>query len=301
MEKQPLTLPDSAVRKLLGAANGDAALLYLYEAAKLPRSEAMEQLRMTQRRYDLAAATLQQLGLWTEEPKKFLQPAEAPRYTEEDLKREYHAGPEFPNMIGEAQRRLGRILSTEELKILLCIYRYLGLAPEVISILISYCIQRSHARGVSRMPSIRTIEKEAYRWADLGIETMEQAAAFMQQQLQLQGGIGRVRQLLGIRDRRLTAGEEKLVVTWLGWGFGEKEIQLAYEKTCLNTGGLKWPYLNSILKSWHEQGLTTLAQIEAGDRQPQKPARPGYGVQRHDDKLTDIERAAIDRMMHEED
>ena len=36
-------------------------------------------LRMTQRRYDLAAATLQQLGLWTEEPKKFLQPAEAGR------------------------------------------------------------------------------------------------------------------------------------------------------------------------------------------------------------------------------
>lgn len=98
----------------------------------------------------------------------FFAPAEAPHYTEEDVTREYHAGPEFPSMVGEAQRRLGRILSTEELKILLCIYRYLGLAPEVISILISYCIQRGHARGVSRMPSIRTIEKEAYRWADLG-------------------------------------------------------------------------------------------------------------------------------------
>ena len=204
-------------------------------------------------------------------------------------------------MVGEAQRRLGRILSTEELKILLCIYRYLGLAPEVISILISYCIQRGHARGVSRMPSIRTIEKEAYRWADLGIETMEQAAAYMQQQLQLQNGIGRVRRLLGIGERRLTAGEEKFVVTWLSWGFGEKEIQLAYEKTCMNTGGLKWPYLNSILKSWHEQGFTTLAQIDAGDRQPAKAAKPGYGVQRHGDKLTELEREAIARMMQEED
>lgn len=60
------------------------------------------------------------------------------------------------------------------------------------------------------------------------------------------------------------------MVTWLSWGFGEKEIQLAYEKTCMNTGGLKWPYLNSILKSWHEQGFTTLAQIDAGDRQQAK-------------------------------
>ena len=110
-----------------------------------------------------------------------------------------------------------------------------------------------------------------------------------------------MRRLLGIGERRLTAGEEKFVVTWLSWGFGEKEIQLAYEKTCMNTGGLKWPYLNSILKSWHEQGFTTLAQIDAGDRQPAKAAKPGYGVQRHGDKLTELEREAIARMMQEED
>ena len=301
MEAEPLKLSGPDVRKLLAAANGDAALLYLYDAAGLPRAEAAEKLRLTQTRYEIAAATLQQLGLWQETAPRFLTPAEAPHYTEEDVTREYHAGPEFPSMVGEAQRRLGRILSTEELKILLCLYRYLGLAPELLSILISYCIQRAHARGQTRMPSIRTIEKEAYRWADLGIETMEQAAAYMQQQLQLQNGIGRIRKLLGITDRRLTAGEEKLVTAWLSWGFGEKEIQLAYEKTCMNTGGLKWPYLNSILKSWHDQGLTTLTQIQAGDRQPQKPVRAGYGVQRHGDKLTDLEREAIARMMQEED
>ena len=69
----------------------------------------------------------------------------------------------------------------------------------------------------------------------------------------------------------------------------------------MNTGGLKWPYLNSILKSWHEQGFTTLAQIDAGDRQLAKAAKPGYGVQRHGDKLTELEREAIARMMQEED
>ena len=36
----------------------------------------------------------------------------------------------------------------------------------------------------------------------------------------------------------------------------------------MNTGGLKWPYLNSILKSWHNQGLHTLQAIETGDRAP---------------------------------
>lgn len=240
------------------------------------------------------------MGLTQDEP-KHLAPAEAPGYTEQDVTREYRTNPEFPSMVGEAQRRLGRLLSTEEIKILLSVYRYLGLPPEVISILINYCIQRSRARGQTRMPSIRSIEKEAYRWADLGVDTMEEAAVYMQSQLQLQANVGKIQSLLGIEGRKLTAGEEKLIAAWLSWGFGEREIRLAYEKTCMNTGGLKWPYLNSILKSWHEQGLTTLERIEAGDRPPEKPARsaakPGYNVQHHDDALSDIQRAAIRRML----
>ena len=85
METEALTLPGQDVRKLLAAANGDAALLYLYEQSGLPRAEAMERLRMTQTRYDLAAATLQQMGLWQEETKRFFAPAEAPHYTEEEV------------------------------------------------------------------------------------------------------------------------------------------------------------------------------------------------------------------------
>ena len=301
METEALTLPGQDVRKLLAAANGDAALLYLYEQFGLPRAEAMERLRMTQTRYDLAAATLQQMGLWQEEAKRFFAPAEAPHYTEEDVTREYHAGPEFPSMVGEAQRRLGRILSTEELKILLCIYRYLGLPVEVISILIHYCIEKNRARGPGKMPSVRAIEKEAYRWADLGIDTLEEAAVYMQNQLQLQSRAGRIRQVLQIADRRLTPGEEKLIHTWLSWGFGEDEIRMAYEKTCMNTGGLKWPYLNSILKSWHEQGLTTVRQIETGDRapaaKPQRAQKPQQAVIQHGDKMGEFERRAMEKMM----
>ena len=300
METEALKLPGQDVRKLLAAANGDAALLYLYEQSGLPRAEAMERLRMTQTRYDLAAATLQQMGLWQEETKRFFAPAEAPHYTEEDVTHEYHAGPEFPSMVGEAQRRLGRILSTEELKILLCIYRYLGLAPEVISILISYCIQRGHARGVSRMPSIRTIEKEAYRWADLGIETMEQAAAYMQQALRRQSRAGRIAEILQTGPR-LTPGEEKYVRDWIDWGFDDDVIAKAYEKTRLSTGALKWPYLNAILRSWHEQGFTTLSQVEAGDQKPaSRPAAQKNAVQRHGGELSGVEKEAVERMLRKE-
>ena len=301
MQDAGITISNTDLKRLLACANADAALLYLYLASGGDASKAAEHLRMTQARAELAAASLRQLGLMERDEQKHLLPAEAPCYTEADVTREYRTNPEFPSMIGEAQRRLGRLLSTEEIKILLCVYRYLGLPPEVISILINYCIQRSKARGQTRLPSIRAIEKEAYRWADLGIDTMEEAAVYMQSQLQLQANVSKIQQLLGIEGRKLTPGEEKLISSWLSWGFGEREIQLAYEKTCMNTGGLKWPYLNSILNSWHEKGLTTLAAIESGDRPPENkardPAKPGYHAQRHDDELSDIQRAAIRRML----
>ena len=301
MQDAGITISNTDLKRLLACANADAALLYLYLASGGDASKAAEHLRMTQARADLAAASLRQMGLTEQDEQKHLLPAEAPCYTEADVTREYRTNPEFPSMIGEAQRRLGRLLSTEEIKILLCVYRYLGLPPEVISILINYCIQRSKARGQTRLPSIRAIEKEAYRWADLGIDTMEEAAVYMQSQLQLQMNVAKIRKLLGIEGRKLTPGEEKLISSWLSWGFGEREIQLAYEKTCMNTGGLKWPYLHSILNSWHEKGLTTLEAIETGDRPPENKARtqqkPGYHAQRHDDELSDIQRAAIRRML----
>ena len=173
MHDAGITISNSDLKRLLACANADAALLYLYLAAGNDPAQAQTALRMSQSRVDLAAASLRQMGLTQDEP-KHLAPAEAPSYTEQDVTREYRTNPEFPSMVGEAQRRLGRLLSTEEIKILLSIYRYLGLPPEVISILINYCIQRSRARGQTRMPSIRSIEKEAYRWADLGIDTMEE-------------------------------------------------------------------------------------------------------------------------------
>ena len=297
-----LKLPAAGVQRLLAAANGDAALLYLHLAAGRPQASAKEALRMSDARYDLACATLQQLGLFPQEP-RHLESAQAPVYTEQDVIRESRAGGEFAAVTGETQRRLGWVLSNEELKILLSIYRYLGLPGEVISILVNYCIQRQRSRGIARMPSLRSIEKEAYYWADHGIDTMERAAVYMQNQLLRQSQLGKIKELFGLTDRRLTSGEENYILTWLSWGFGEKEIGLAYEKTCMATGGLKWPYCNSILRSWHEQGFTTLAEIEQGDRAPQKQPQTARGasVQHHHDALSELERAAVDRLLRGEE
>ena len=300
MPNEDLVISAQDLRRLLAAACPEAALLYLYLHAGHPQEKAAEALRLSERQFDFAAASLRQLGLYPEpQPKHVFVQGEAPVYTERDVTEAYAEGTEFPNIVGEAQRRLGRVLSTEELKILLCIYRYLGLPCDVISILLNHCIQKSRARGTNRLPSLRTIEKEAYHWADLGIDTMERAAAYMQEQLRLQSGIGRIRKLLQIDGRRLTPSEEKFVQSWLDWGFSDEVISMAYEKTCMNTGSLKWPYMNTILKSWHEKGLLTPAAIAAGDRAPTPAQSKSRGFQKHDGELSEFAKRAVARMMKE--
>ena len=292
-----LQLSRTAVRKLIGAANSDAALLYLYLCAGGPPREAGRTLGMADVRLRQAGAVLRQLGLLPDAPRQPIERTpEKPVYTEDDILREINRGSEFSLLVSEAQRRLGRVLSTEEMKILLSMSDYLGLPLDVIALLITYCVQKNRVRGVQRAPSMRTIEKEAYHWADYGVDTLEEAAAYSQQQLRLQTRIGEIRDDLQLEGRRLTMAEENYVRSWLNLGFGKPEIHLAYEKTCLNKGALVWQYMNRILMSWHEQNLHTLAQIEAGDTAPRKkPADKAYAPD------PSVVRAAYQRLLAEEE
>ena len=266
-----LHIPKAHVHKLLWAKNPDVALLYLYITAGNDPKEAEQALQLSQSRLSCAAATLRQLGLWPEEKKAVILSGERPQYTERDVLTAMDGSKSFQALYGEIQRVLGRTLNTEELKILLGFTHYLGLPAEVISLLVSYCKQRARDKGSLRNPSLRTIEKEAYSWAEQGIDSMEEAVAFIQNQNIRRSQISHLMQLLQIRGRNLTPGEEKYAKTWLEMGFDDDVIALAYERTCLNTGGLSWPYMNKILTRWHDDGLLTLKQVKTGDKKPAVP------------------------------
>lgn len=288
---QSLTIEPSHLHKLLCAANGDAALLYLYIQSGNDPAEAEKNLHFTGSRLSCAAATLRQLGLWPEPRQKVMLAGERPSYSETDVVSAMDNDGEFRALYGEVQRQLGRSLNTEELKILLGFVRYLSLPPDVISVLVCYCKERARHRGSGRNPSLRTIEKEAYAWAEQGIDTMEEAAAFIQTQNIRRSQMGRLMQILQIRGRNLTAGEERYAQQWLDWGFGEDAIALAYERTCLNIGSLSWAYMNKILSRWQEAGLLTMEQIQAGDRKPIPKGGSG--------KLGQAELEAIEKVMQE--
>ena len=268
MTAEAVKIDSGSVRKLLGAANPDAALLYIFISSGNQPEAAEEALRISGSRLSVATATLRQLGLWPEERKSIIQPGERPAYSEGDVLEAMETDQSFQGLYQELQRMLGRNLNTEELKIILGFARYLGLSADVIQLLVSFCCGRARQRGMNRRPSLRTIEKEAYLWAENGIDTVEEASAYIQNQNFRSSRLHSLMEILQIRGRSLTQAEEKYAQSWLDMGFENPVISMAYERTCLNTGGLNWAYMNKILQRWAKEGLTTAEAVRrAGDRQ----------------------------------
>ena len=291
MHTEDVKIEKSELNRLLSAANADAALLFLYLRSGNDPEQAEQALHLSAGRLSCAGATLRQLGLWTPEEKKFI-PGQRPAYSEQDVLTATDTDRDFKSLCSELESRLGRNLNTEELKIILGFVRYLNLPADVVSVLVCFCKERARQKGSLRNPSLRAIEKEAYAWAEMGIDTLEEAAAYIQNQNMRNSRMGRLLQLLQIRGRNLTPGEEKLANAWLEMGFGEDVLLLAYEKTCLNTGGFNWRYMNTILTRWQEAGLRTVEQIKNGDRKPAQ-SKGASGT------LGEAELAAIQRALQE--
>ena len=290
MRSSELKISQADIHKLLCAASGDAALLYIYCESGNEIKNAQQELGMSKTRLDCATAALRQLGLYQEEKPRLIV-GERPQYSETDVLSAMDTDSSFRGLYGEIQRLLGRTLNTEEMKILLGFIRYLGLPGDVISVLVCYCKERARQKGSLRNPSLRTIEKEAYVWAENGIDTMEEAVAYMRKQNMRRSRLGQLMEALQIRGRSLTPGEEKYAQQWLDWGFELETVKLAYERTCLNTGGLSWAYMNKILSRWQEKGLLTLEQVQSRDTKPQIKGASG--------QLGDAELEAIQKVLRE--
>ena len=103
MSLEFLTIENADVRKLLGAASGDAALLYLYIHSGAELAGAEKALKFTQTRMACATATLRQLGLWPEERKSVIAPGECPSYSEKDVLEAMDTDNSFRLLYGEVE------------------------------------------------------------------------------------------------------------------------------------------------------------------------------------------------------
>ncbi len=276
---EPVTLSAQAAKRLLERGDGDAALLYLALLRRHgdapPRSLAGE-LRWERGRIEAAEAVLRDLGLIAPQSPPAEPADEPPAYRQDEVAGKLEESEDFRRLTAEVERKLGKRLTTADLSALLGLYDYLGLPADVIYLLVCHCAERTAARfGPGRRPTLRQIEREGYAWARRGVDTQAAAAEYLRDYGRKQGALPGFMRALQLGDRPPAAGEEKYLLQWLEWGFSPEAAALAYDKTVLKCHEFKWSYCNGILRRWHEAGLHTVDEIEAGDRRPQPPAASG--------------------------
>ena len=273
--------PDPAARdKLIAAHDGDTALLWLWlcRSGVYNGDRAAEELCRTLGEMDRAYEKLCRMGLYPITPDRKEAPSspaeELPQYTVNDVLRRSSEDGSFKAVLQEAERVLGRSLSSPDMKILFGIYDYLALPTEVIFVLLNYCTELYRQKyGPGRLPSMRSIEKEAYSWANNEILTLEQAEEFIEESRSRRSRAEEIKAALGIRGRELTPTERKYVFSWLDMGFSVDALSVAYDRTVTNTGSLKRNYMNKIVSSWHQKGIHTVQEIEEKDRRTPTPAK----------------------------
>lgn len=255
-----ITISGDAADKLITSADGRAALVYIYalrNSDSFTEESAAEALKMTRGEVGAAITALTGLGL-VEGPSPVVE-LRAPVTVDQD----------FKLLVGETQRQLGTTLSSAGLESLRRIYHDMGMPCEVISMLVAHCAERARLAsegGTQRRVTLSQIEKEALRWSEKGVTTLDAATDYLCRYAQNREKLSEIRRVMNLNNRRLTSAEQDYIESWLALGFGTEEINEAYERTMLNTGGLKWQYMNKIIQSWDGQGLHTITDIREKDR-----------------------------------
>ena len=271
-----LSLSGRAADKLLALGDPDAALVYLHILRhNAPPALNWDGPRLQAALDKLAAQKLIAPTQAAAAPAPDPEPeAPIPEYSLSDVTAALSCDSPFSALADEVERRLGKKLSTPDLKTLLTIYDHLALPPEVIILIVSWCSQEIRRKyGSGRKPFLSQIRREAFRWARDGIDTAEAAEEHLHRLLRLRTREGEIARLLDLPNRPLVEREQKYIAGWLEMGFDNEALRLAYEKTVMGTTSksMDWRYMNGILRRWHEKGLHTGQQIRDGETAPRRP------------------------------
>lgn len=280
LKAEPVALSPETVDKLIGRGSGDAALLYLYllrTGGTYSSSAAQKALGWNVAQVMSAFNHLCELGLAEDntppERQNAPKPEDCPNYSTEDITTELNSGTDFKGLLEEIEHLLGKKCSITELRILLELYDHLAMPAEVLLLLTAHLIEQTQAKyGPGRKPRMSEVKARAYQWKKNGIDTLEAADAYLKKLTYFQSREGELLNAVGITGRTAIEGEKRFLHQWTEWGFGPEAVHMAYERTLLRTGAMKWPYCNGILRRWNEKNAHSpeeIQQLEKGSRSPQ--------------------------------
>lgn len=220
----------------------------------------------------LPSSALPVEGAAVKEEKPVLAPLPLSKPTSEQIACRLLEEPALSVLYAEAQKKLGRTIGYDGQSTLLMIHDQYGLPVEVILMILEYAASQGKT-------SMAYIAKMGRDWGEREIDTLEKAE---EQLTQLRVGRSlweQLRRLTGLHTPRPTAAQEKFLTEWSQeLHFDIEMIHLAYEEMANHTDRLSFPYMNKVLRAWHEKGLCTPEQVQGekqSHQQKRAPAAPG--------------------------
>lgn len=184
--------------------------------------------------------------------------ADSPSYTKEETAQIIGRSAELKKLINDdIPRLLGKTVTHGEAMMIVSMYDYLRMKPDYIVKLVSYCVSIDKK-------SLRYAEGMAFTLFDANVTDMDGLNAYLEAETRRDSVTQKVRALFGIGQRALIAKEKRFISLWTDtYGYGVEIIEKAYELTIQRINEPSMSYASAILKSWYENHLTTLEEIEA--------------------------------------
>lgn len=166
-------------------------------------------------------------------------------------------------VISEAERMFGRFLTQSETAVLVTMFDYAGIHADVIVMIIEYCLSIGKS-------NLRSIEKTAYAWADLGLDTHQKIEAHITELTTAKNNETLVRAAFGLGLQSFSAKQKEFIRVWMNdWGFSVEMIRLAYDACLDHAGKISFPYINKVLAGWRQKNISTPQQVEENEQQRQ--------------------------------
>ena len=167
---------------------------------------------------------------------------------------------ETSELVFITEQYLGKPLSSENIRSIIFMTDILQFSTDLIDYLVQYCVDRGKK-------DFRYIEKVAINWAQAGVSTPKEAAAYA---IKYDKNIYTVMNALG-RTNAPTQKEASYIQKWFReYGFTPDIVLEACERCALATDKHRFEYTDGILQSWKENGVHTIQDIQDADAAFQK-------------------------------
>ena len=183
----------------------------------------------------------------------------APTLQPKDIVAAARENPEIGELLGEAQVVLGRTISHSESEMIVNMVNFYGMRSEIVLMILEYC-RSLKEKDKSRNIGTAYILKLAQNWMEEGIDTIADAEEKLKSLEKSDRVWHEISAMAGIMHKKPTVKQREMVLGWSN-AFSMDMISIAIDRMKENTDSPKLSYVDKILKSWKEKGISTPAQV----------------------------------------